>query len=56
MQHRHEKAERDKVIEAFRKARKTGEKLLCQGKIPWEEYAATMVGYELIQKEMGEHL
>ncbi len=56
MEKPHKKGERDEVIKAFRKARKAGEKLLYQGKITWEEYAATMIGYELILKEMGENL
>lgn len=43
----------EQVIKAFREARIVGEKLLSQGKISWDEYAATMVGFELILKEMG---
>lgn len=56
MEQRNKKAERDELINSFRKARKEGEKLLYAGKITWEEYAATMIGYELILKEMGENL
>ncbi len=41
------------VIKAFHEARIVGEKMLSQGKITWDEYAAKMVGYELILKNMG---
>ncbi len=46
----------EKVKKAFHEARIVGEKLLSQGKITWDEYAATMVGFELILKEMGVEL
>ncbi|HIH45252.1 MAG TPA: hypothetical protein HA257_09370 [Candidatus Methanoperedenaceae archaeon] len=41
------------VIKAFREARIAGEKLLSQGKITWDDYAATMAGFELKLKSMG---
>lgn len=41
-------ANKQEVIKAFREARIAGEQLLSQGKITWDEYAATMVGYELM--------
>ncbi len=44
---------RQDVIKAFREARIAGEKLLSQGKIDWESYQFTMVGYELELKSMG---
>jgi hypothetical protein len=43
----------EQVKKAFREARIAGEQLLNQGKITWDEYAATMVGFELILKELG---
>ncbi len=43
----------EQVKKAFREARIAGEQLLSQRKITWDEYAATMVGFELILKEMG---
>ncbi len=46
----------ESVKKAFHEARITGEQLLSQGKITWDEYAATMVGYELTLKEMGVEL
>ncbi len=44
------------VKKAFHEARIVGEQMLSQGKITWDEYAATMVGYELILKNMGVNL
>ena len=46
----------EQVKKAFHEARIVGEKMLSQGKITWDEYAATMVGYELILKDMGVNL
>jgi hypothetical protein len=43
----------EQVKKAFHEARIAGEQLLNRGKITWDEYAATMVGFELILKEMG---
>jgi hypothetical protein len=47
---------RQQVINAFREARIVGEKLLNQGKLTWDEFAFTMVGYELQLKSMGVNL
>ena len=41
------------VKKAFREARIVGEQLLSSGRITWDDYVATMVGYELTLKEMG---
>lgn len=49
-------ANRNEVIKAFREARIAGEKLLSQGKITWDEYAFSMIGYELTLKQMGVNL
>ncbi len=46
----------EQVKKAFRESRIAGEQLLSQGKITWNDYAATMIGYELILREMGEEL
>jgi hypothetical protein len=46
----------ESVKKAFREARIAGEQMLSQGKITWDEYAATMIGYELILKNMGVNL
>ncbi len=43
----------EQIKKAFREARIAGEQLLRQGKITWDEYAATMIGFELTLKEMG---
>ncbi len=43
----------EQVKKAFREARIAGEKLLSQGKITWDEYAAVMIGFELTLREMG---
>ncbi len=42
------------VSKAFRQARIVGEKLLEQGKINWESYAAMMIGFEEKLKSLGE--
>ncbi len=43
----------ESVKKAFHEARIAGEQLLSQGKITWDEYAAIMIGYESILKNMG---
>lgn len=47
---------KQEVIRSFRKARIAGEKLVSQGKISWDEYAFSMMGFELTLIEMGEDL
>jgi hypothetical protein len=44
------------VKKAFHEARIAGEQMLSQGKITWDDHDATMVGYELILKNMGVNL
>lgn len=44
------------VRKAFRKARTDGEYLLSQGKISWDEYVFSMVGFELALRELGDDL
>ena len=44
------------VRKAFREARIAGEQLLSQGKITWDEFAFTMLGFEFTLKEMGDDL
>ncbi len=46
----------ESVKKAFHEARIAGEKLLSQGKIDWEDYAFSMVGYELKLQSMGVNL
>ncbi|VVB88844.1 Uncharacterised protein [uncultured archaeon] len=46
----------EQVKKAFHEARIAGEELLSQGKITWEEYTFTMVGYELTLQNMGVNL
>ena len=46
----------EQIKKAFHKARIAGEQLLSQGKISWEQYAFSMVGYELALRELGEGL
>lgn len=46
----------EQVKKAFREARITDEKLLNAGKITWEDFAFTMIGFELSLKTMGEDL
>jgi len=43
----------EQVKKAFHEARIVGEQLLSQGKITWDEFVFTMVGFELQLKEMG---
>ncbi len=43
----------EQIKKAFREARIAGEKKLSRGEITWDEYAATMIGFELTLKEMG---
>ncbi len=38
---------------AFHEARIAGEQKLSRGEITWDEFEATMIGYELTLKEMG---
>ncbi len=47
---------KNEVIKAFREARIAGEQLLSSGKITWDEYAFSMIGYELRLKQMGVNL
>lgn len=42
------------ISKAFREARIVGEKLLEQGRITWEGYAAVMIGFEEKLKNMGQ--
>ncbi len=42
------------ILKAFRQARIVGVKLLEQGKITWESYAAVMIGFEETLKDMGQ--
>jgi hypothetical protein len=42
------------ISNAFHEARIVGEKLLEQGRITWESYAAVMIGFEEKLKSMGE--
>ncbi len=44
------------IEKAFREARITGEKLLSAGKITWEQFAFTMLGYEAQLKAKGVRL
>jgi hypothetical protein len=44
------------IIRSFRRARIDGERLLTQGKIRWDEYAFSMIGFEIQLKSMGEDL
>ncbi len=43
----------ESVKKAFHEARITGEKLLSQGKITWDEFAAEMLNYETKLRSMG---
>jgi hypothetical protein len=47
---------KQEVIKAFREARIAGEKLLSEGKIAWEDFAFTMLGYEEQLRNLGEEL
>ncbi len=42
------------ILNAFREARIAGEKLLEQGRITWEGYAAVMIGFEEKLRSMGQ--
>jgi hypothetical protein len=44
---------KNEVIKAFRKARIVGEHLLSTGKISWEQFEFTMLGFELQLRGMG---
>ncbi len=44
------------VQKAFREARIAGEQLLEQGKITWEQFSFTMLGYEAQLKSKGMNL
>jgi hypothetical protein len=44
------------IKKAFHESRIAGEKLLSQGKISWDEYAFSMVGFELALRELGDDL
>jgi len=46
----------EQVKKAFREARIAGEKLLSAGKITWEQFSFTMLGYEARLKAMGVNL
>lgn len=41
------------LSKAFREARIVGQKLLEQGRITWEGYAAVMIGFEEKLRSMG---
>jgi hypothetical protein len=43
----------ESVKKAFHKARIDGEKLLSQGKITWDDFAAEMLNYEAQLRSMG---
>ena len=43
----------ESIIKAFREARIAGEKLLSQGKITWDEFAAQMLDFEAKLRSMG---
>jgi hypothetical protein len=47
---------RNELIRSFRQARIAGEQLLSQGKISWDQFQFTMIGFELTLQEMGEDL
>ncbi len=42
------------ISKAFRQARIVGERLLEQGKISWENYAAVIIDFEETLKGMGQ--
>ncbi len=46
----------ESVKKAFHEARIAGEQKLSRGEITWDEFEATMIGYELILREMGVEL
>lgn len=43
----------EQIKKDFREARIVGEHLLSSGKISWEQYAFSMVGYEMALRELG---
>ncbi len=43
----------ESVKKAFHEARIAGEQKLSIGEITWDEFGATMTGYELTLREMG---
>jgi len=47
---------KQEIIKAFRTARIEGEKLLREGKITFESYAFTMLGFEVELKKQGVRL
>jgi len=46
----------EQIQKAFREARIAREKLLSQGKITWEQFSFTMLGYETQLKSKGMRL
>jgi hypothetical protein len=46
----------ESVIKAFRESRIAGEQKLSRWEISWEQYAATMVSFELQLQSMGVQL
>jgi hypothetical protein len=46
----------EQIKKSFRESRIAGEKLLEQGKITWEQFSFTMIGFELKLKVMGVNL
>lgn len=44
------------IKKAFRESRIAGEQMLSQGKISWEQFEFTMIGFELQLRGMGEDL
>jgi hypothetical protein len=44
---------KNEVIKAFRKARIVGEQLLSTGKINWEQFEFTMLGFEHKLRSLG---
>ncbi len=44
------------IKKAFHESRIVGEQMLSRGEITWEDYAFTMLGYELQLKSMGVNL
>ena len=48
--------DKQEIIRSFRQARIVGEKLLSQGKISWDQFQFSMLGFEIQLKAMGEDL
>lgn len=46
----------EEIEKAFRQSRIAGEKLMEQGKITWEQFSFTMLGYEAQLKAKGVRL